>query len=143
MSMKILVPVDGSPCSLRAVSHLTAHASWFREDPEVHLLHVQPPVPLAGALGHVGKETLQQHYREESEPHLVAAKRMLDEAGRSYRLHIHVGLPAPVIVNVAGEIGADLVVMGTHGRSGIAGLVLGSVANHVLQQAPCPVLLVK
>jgi nucleotide-binding universal stress UspA family protein len=143
MSMKILVPVDGSPCSLRAVDHLAGHAGWFRERPEIHLLHVQPPVPIAGALAHVGKETLRAHYEEESRPHLVEPERRLESAGVVPTLHIHVGLPAEVIVKVAGELGADLIVMGTHGRGGLAGLVLGSVANHVLQQAACPVLLVK
>ena len=76
-------------------------------------------------------------------PHLAEASRILDEAGRTYTVHVHVGLAAEVIVRVAGDLTADLVVMGTHGRSGIAGLVLGSVANQVLQQSPCPVLLVK
>ena len=50
MTMKILLPVDGSANSLRAVDHLIAHASWFLEVPEIHLLHVQPPVPIGGAL---------------------------------------------------------------------------------------------
>ena len=143
MTMRILLPVDASPCSLRAVRHLAEHVAWFREVPDIHLLHVQPPVPLAGALGHVGKETLRQHYLEESRPHLAEASRILDEAGRPYMVHVHVGLAAEVIVHVASDLTADLVVMGTHGRSGIAGLVLGSVANQVLQQSPCPVLLVK
>jgi nucleotide-binding universal stress UspA family protein len=143
MSMKILLAVDGSPGSLHAAQHLAAHAAWFREDPEIHLLHVQPPVPIPGALANVGKQTLNDHYREESRPHLVEAQRILDEAGRAHVLHIHVGLPAEVIVKVAGELAVDLVVMGTRGRGGLAGLVLGSVANDVLRQAPCPVLLVK
>ena len=143
MSMRILLPVDGSPCSLRAVAHLAAHVGWFREVPEIHLLHVQPPVPIAGALAHVGKQTLHDHYLEESRPHLREAQNLLDGAGRAHVVHVHVGQPAEVIVNVARELAADLVVMGTHGRGGLAGLVLGSVANHVLQQASCPVLLVK
>jgi nucleotide-binding universal stress UspA family protein len=143
MSLIILLPVDGSPCSLRAVEHLVAHAGWFRDRPEIHLLHVQPPVPIAGALAHVGKETLRAHYEEESRPHVSAARGCLDVAGCPYTLHIHVGLPAEVIVKVAHELGAELVVMGTRGRGGLASLVLGSVANQVLQQAECPVLLVR
>lgn len=143
MSMKILLPVDGSPCSLRAVEHIANHAGWFRERPEIHLLHVQPPVPIAGALAHVGKETLRSHYEEEGRPHAVDAQRRLDAAGCAHTLHLHVGLPAEVIVKVARELGADLIVMGTHGRGGLAGLVLGSIANQVLQKAECPVLLVK
>lgn len=143
MTMKILLPVDGSECSLRAVDHLIAHTAWFREVPEIHLVHVQPPIPLAGALAHVGKETLHSHYREESQSHLVGAQHKLDAAGRLHTTHIHVGQPAEVIARMAHELSCDLVVMGSHGRSGIAGLVLGSVASRVLCLAGCPVLLVK
>jgi nucleotide-binding universal stress UspA family protein len=143
MTMKILLPVDGSANSLRAVDHLIAHAAWFREVPEIHLLHVQPPVPIAGALAHVGKETLHSHYVEESQAHLAGAQQKLAAAGRPHATHIHVGQAAEVIAKVAGELGCDLIVMGTHGRSGVAGLLMGSVASHVLSLAGCPVLLVK
>lgn len=53
------------------------------------------------------------------------------------------GDPAGVIVDVAREHGCDLIVMGTHGRSGLGRLVLGSVAEHVIRHAPCPVLTTK
>ncbi len=143
MTMKILLPVDGSDCSLRAVGHLIAHSAWFREVPEVHLLHVQPPIPIGHSLAHVSKETLHSHYMEESREHLLGAQRRLDAAGRLHTTHIHVGQPAEVIARLASELGCDLIVMGTHGRTGIAGLVMGSVASHVLHMAECPVMLVK
>ena len=50
---------------------------------------------------------------------------------------------AEVIARLAGDLACDLIVMGTHGRTGIAELVMGSVASRVLHLAPCPVLLVK
>jgi nucleotide-binding universal stress UspA family protein len=50
------------------------------------------------------------------------------------------GNPTQVIIEVAGEVGASLIVMGTHGRTGLRRLVLGSVAEQVLRKAPCPVL---
>ena len=143
MTMKILLPVDGSDCSLRAVGHLVAHSAWFREVPEVHLLHVQPPIPIGHALAHVSKETLHSHYMEESREHLLGAQQRLDAAGCFRTTHIHVGQPAEVIARLASELGCDLIVMGTHGRSGIAGLVMGSVASRVLHLAECPVMLVK
>ena len=83
------------------------------------------------------------HYMEESREHLLGAQRRLDAAGRFHTTHIHVGQPAEVIARLAGELGCDLIVMGTHGRSGIAGLVMGSVASRVLHLADCPVMLVK
>jgi nucleotide-binding universal stress UspA family protein len=53
------------------------------------------------------------------------------------------GDPATEILRLAGETKCDLIVMGTHGRTGLTRLVLGSVAEEVLRQAPCPVLAVK
>ena len=143
MAMKILLAVDGSDVALRAVDHLIGHVSWFREMPEIHLLHVQPPIPIGRALAHVSKETLQAHYMDESREHLQEAQQKLDAAGRFHTTHVHVGQAPEVIAKLAGELGCELVVMGSHGRSGIAGLVMGSVATRVLHLAPCPVLLVK
>lgn len=141
--MKMLLPVDGSECALRAVDHLIAHSAWFRDVPEVHLLHVHAPIPIGRVQAHIGKETLQAYYLEESQALLLEAQKKLDAAGRFHTTHIHVGQPAEVIVKMASELGCDLIVVGTLGRSGIAGLVMGSVASRVLHLATCPVLLVK
>jgi len=141
--MKILLPVDGSECALRAVEHLISHSAWFRDLPEIHLLHVHAPIPIGRVQAHVGKETLHAYYLEESQASLLEAQKKLDAAGCSHTTHIHVGQPAEVIAKLAAEQGCDLIVMGTHGRGGIAGLVTGSVANRVLHLASCPVLLVK
>jgi len=141
--MKILLPVDGSECALRAVDHLISHSAWFRDLPEIHLLHVHAPIPIGRVQAHVGKETLHAYYLEESQASLLGAQQKLDVAGCAHTTHIHVGQPAEVIAKLAAEQGCDLIVMGTHGRGGIAGLVTGSVANRVLHLASCPVLLVK
>ena len=143
MTMKILLAVDGSPCALRAVDHLISHVSWFREAPEIHLLHVQPPIPIGRALAHVSKETLHAHYMDESREQLSEAQQKLDAAGGGHTTHIDVGQPAEVIARMAGDLACDLIVMGSHGRSGVVGLVTGSVAARVLHLAPCPVMLVK
>lgn len=143
IAMKVLLPVDGSDCALRAVDHLIAHSEWFREVPEIHLLHVHAPIPIGRVQAHVGKETLHAYYLEESQQALSEAQKKLDAAGRFHTTHIHVGQPAEVIARVAAELGCDLLVMGTLGRGGLAGLVMGSVANRVLHLVSCPVLLVK
>ena len=141
--MKILLPFDGSECALRAVDHMISHSAWFRDLPEIHLLHVHAPIPIGRVQAHVGKETLHAYYLEESQASLLEAQQKLDAAGCAHTTHIHVGQPAEVIAKLAAEQGCDLIVMGTHGRGGIAGLVTGSVANRVLHLASCPVLLVK
>ncbi len=141
--MNILLPVDGSECALRAVDHLIAHAAWYREVPEIHLLHVHRPIPIGRVQAHVGEETLKAYYLEESQASLLAAQQKLDAAGRFHTTHIHVGQPAEIIAKLAKELSCDLIVMGTHGRGAVAGLVMGSVANRLLHSAPCPVMLVR
>lgn len=141
--MKILLPVDGSECSLRAVDHLITHVGWFRDVPEIHLLHVHAPIPIGRVQAHIGKETLHAYYLEEGQEHLVEAQKKLDAAGRFHTTHMHVGQPAEVIARLAEELGCDLIVMGAHGMGALAGLVMGSVATRILHLAPCPVLLVK
>ena len=143
MTMKILLPVDGSECSMRAVDHLLTHISWFREVPEIHLLHVHPPIPIGRVQAHIGKETLHEYYREDSQEHLTAAQARLDAAERFHTTHIHVGKPAEVISKMAGDLQCDLIIMGAHGRGALANMVMGSVASRVLHLASCPVLLVK
>ena len=141
--MKVLLPVDGSDCSLRAVEHLLTHVSWFREVPEIHLLHVHAPIPIGRVQAHIGAETLHAYYREESELALAAAEQRLQAAGQTLVRHIHVGQAAEVISKVAAELGCELIIMGSHGRSAVAGLLMGSVATQVLHLSACPVLLVK
>lgn len=143
MSINILLPVDGSACALRAVDHLIAHAGWYREAPEIHLLHVHPPIPLGRVQAHVGKETLQAYYLEESQAQLAEARQKLEAAGCRLVVHAHVGQTAEVIVHQAEALACDLIVMGSHGRGALAGLVVGSVASRVLHLSPVPVLLVK
>lgn len=143
MTMKILLPVDGSAASLRAVEHLLAKKEWFREMPEIHLLHVHLPIPVGRIQAHVSKETLEAHYREEGQAVISAAEERMRAAGVDFVPHIHVGQPAEVIAREAAALACDLIVMGTHGRGGVAGLVMGSVASRVVHLANCPVLLVK
>lgn len=141
--MKILVPVDGSACALRAVEQLIAHGDWFRETPEIHLLNVHAPIPLGRVQAHIGKETLHEYYLEESRAQLVDAEKKLDAAGFVYNKHVHVGQAAELIAKMASELACDLVIMGTHGRSAVAGLVMGSVASRAVHLLTCPVMLVK
>ena len=121
--MKILLPADGSACSLRAVDQLIAHIDCLREVPEIHLLHVHLPIPIGRVQAHVG-ETLHAYYLEEGSSNCRQRSRKLDAAGRFHTTHIHVGQPAEVIGKMAAELDCDLIVMGTHGRGPVAGLVM-------------------
>lgn len=141
--MKILMAVDGSACSLRAVAQVVALAGELRSAPELHLLHVHPEIPDARVRQHVPHGDLERYYREESLTQLADAEAALKAAGLAFARHIHVGDASAIIARQAAEHGCDYIVMGTHGRSALAEAVLGSVSHHVLQQARCPVLLVK
>jgi len=140
---KILIPVDGSACSDRAVAQLIEHAAWFRETPEIHLLHVHPPIPVGRVQQHIGHETLAAYYREESEALLASAEALLNDAGLAFTRHIHVGPTAEVIAKLAAELECDIVFMGTHGRGALPAALLGSVASKVLHLADRPVMLAK
>jgi nucleotide-binding universal stress UspA family protein len=131
--MNILLCVDGSACSDRAVESLITHVGWFREPPQIHLLHVHPPIPVGGVQQHVGHDTVQAYYREEGEAQLAGARRRLDQAGLAYVVHLHVGLPAAVITHQAEQLACDLICLGAHGRSALSSALLGSVTASVLQ----------
>ena len=142
-AMKILLAVDGSASAGRAVAEVVATAGELRALPEIHLLHIQPPIPDARVQQHVGHGRLEAYYREQSQPHLAAAEAALTAAGLPFVRHIHVGDAAEIIAKLAAEYGCDRIVMGTNGRSALVDVVLGSVSHRVLRLAPCPVLLVK
>lgn len=141
--MKILLAVDGSEISLRAVRSLIDHVQWFADKPAVHLLTVHPPIPVGLATQHVGQAALERYYREEGETTLAAARQLLDAAHLPHTPHIHVGEPAAIIVKLAGELGCDLICMGSHGHGVLQNAILGSVATRVLHLARVPVLLAK
>jgi nucleotide-binding universal stress UspA family protein len=141
--LKVLVPVDGSECAGRAVDFLVKHAGWYKDGVEIHLLTVHLPIPSGPALAAIGKDKVNQYYRDEGLETLKPARARLDAAKLAYDHHIGVGEPAEVIAQYAKEKGVDQVVMGTHGRGQVGAAFLGSVATKVIQRTPVPVLLVK
>lgn len=141
--MKILAALDGSDVSLAALRTLIVQSGWYREPPQLHLLYVHPPIPMALATQHVDRATLDAHYREEGEQALARARAELDAAGLPYTAHIHVGPVAESIVKRARELGCELICMGTHGRGAVGNALLGSTVAKVLHLSPLPVLLDK
>jgi len=140
--LKVLVPVDGSEAALRAVSHLAKIASWYRDPLEIHLLNVQ--YPLHGDVRvFLDDEQVQGFHHEEGLKALEAARGVLDAAALRYLFHVGVGDPAAVIAEYAREKGCDQIVMGSQGRSALAGLLMGSVATKVIHLSDTPVLLVR
>lgn len=139
--MKILFPTDGSAHSLAALRRLVSHLNWFAETPQIALINVHPHLPYARAVAWVGKDAATRYYAEESSAALAPAGAALAESGIRYEQVAKIGEPAHEIVNYAAEWNADLVAMGRHGHSNIAGLLMGSVAQKVLATVSVPVLL--
>ena len=140
--MKIIVPVDGSVYSNNAVSFITHRTSLIGKDPTIVLVNVQPHLP-ARALGFASPETLQVFYKEEFDKTLGEARKILQNAGMKYEEVTVVGNPADMIAFEAEKLGADLIVMGSHGHTAMAGLLFGSVTNGVLAQTKTPVLVLR
>jgi nucleotide-binding universal stress UspA family protein len=138
--MKILVAVDGSKPSLKAVQLLIDHADWYRSRPEVELVTVHLPVP---SVRHLNKAQVEKYYAEEGEAMLAAAKKKLDAAGVAYEAHVLVGPVAETLVKHAKDKRCDVIYIGTRGMTAVGAALLGSTATKVLNIAETPVLLVK
>lgn len=140
---KILCPVDFSEPSEEAVRYAVSLADRLHAE-EVLLLHVyQPPHYLLpeGAIT-VDPETIQE-IRTHLSRELEALAKRYSGHGVAVSAHLADGLPHEVIVEKVGELGASMVVMGTHGRSGLRHFILGSVAEKVVRLAPVPVCTVR
>lgn len=139
---RILVAVDGSESSDRAVAHLLKKLGWYKEKVEVHLLNVQAALP-SDVSRFITADKLQDFHKEQGERTLASARRILDGAKVAYVTHIGIGEPAHVIAHYAGEKAIDQIVMGTRGLGSVAGLVMGSVTTKVVSLTDVPVLLIK
>lgn len=137
--LRILIPIDGSENSLRAVRFLIKKAALFREPLDIHLLNAQHPFP--GTIRGVQREAQKEHH-DEGLRMLAGARKLLDDAGVRYEHHIIVGEAPWVISQFVTDHGIDQVVMGARGLGTVAGLLLGSVTTKVLHLVPVPVLLV-
>jgi nucleotide-binding universal stress UspA family protein len=133
----ILVPHDYGETSAAAAEYAMGLARVFGAD--VWFLHVADLPPfndyLGAELGVDGAAT--NDVRE----HIHGGGSSAGATGTRY--FVRSGLPAPEITRFAHENPVDLIVMGTHGRAGVAHMVLGSVAERVVRTAPCPVLTVR
>ena len=137
----ILVAVDGSPNSDRAVGHAIELVAGGLAT-EIHLLNVQPN--LRGAIAtFVNREQIDSYHREEGNKALVSAIGLAEKASIAAKVHIGVGRQGEVVRDFVKKLGANMVVMGTRGHTGLSGVLLGSVAQDVIAHVDVPVTLVK
>lgn len=140
--LKILVPVDGSENSQRAVAEAVRFAGNSKEPVELHLLNVQLPVVSGDVKMFVGRDAVEAYYRDEGDKALATACTLLAKSGVTHVHHIGVGPIAETIAAYVKDQGCAQVIMGTRGLGSVAGLLLGSVATKVLHLVEVPVTLV-
>jgi universal stress protein A len=140
---QILVPTDFSECSQKAVEYALAFARQFGAS--LTLLHVLEPVPYPAGSDYMLGEVQNLHAKIEDEAHvrLMDLVRTGIEPDISAAPMIRIGIAWQEITEVARERDIDLIIIGTHGYTGLKHLVLGSTAEKVVRHAPCPVLTVR
>ncbi|KNH26928.1 hypothetical protein ACS77_12235 [Pseudomonas syringae] len=142
---KILVAVDGSEHSERAVRYLIGliqDGGLLGGSVEVHLVNVQPLLPTRIAQDMAGDE-LDRYYDEKSAEDLQKAIALLQQEGIAFTIHMLQGDAASKIIAASQSLGCDSIILGSHGNGFLAGIFLGSVAAKVVQLSNIPITLVK
>jgi nucleotide-binding universal stress UspA family protein len=142
MYKKILVPLDGSEISESILDHVVTIATGCQV-PEVILVRVRQPLDkdVSQILDpHIAKD-LDETYEEEAGRYLGKIAAKLRKKGVAVKTVVLSGNPAEKIIEYSHNSGVELIIMSTHGRSGISRWVLGSVADKIIRQSEVPVLI--
>jgi len=142
---RVLVPTDFSDYSRPAMIHGCAMAARF--EAELHLLHVVPdPAMLIPEAAAFSVETMQAQSETLVNDAQAALQKLPPDGWENKRAiirEVRVGAAFMEIIDYAREASIDLIVIGTHGRSGLMHVLMGSVAERIVRKSPCPVLTVK
>ena len=138
----ILVPIDFSASSEETLRRAIAFAQQF--DARLVLLHAvsAPVVPAAAPYAVASLDVPLEQARGTAEAEMQALVQRTAFNGVAYETQIATGFPGETICSYADRAGADLIIMSTHGRTGLAHVLIGSVAEHVVWHALSPVLVV-
>jgi len=139
--MKILLPVDGSEYTRRMLAYLAAHDELVAPGHQFIAFTAVAPIP-GHAARFLERGMLDEYYRSQADEVLKPIERFAAMQGWNIEARHAVGHAAQAIAEFAQAERPDLIVMGTHGHSALASMVLGSVANGVLARCKLPVLLV-
>jgi len=140
---KILVPIDFSSHSKHALQHALAYAKQFTA--ELILIYVVEPTiyPADLSFGQVAFPNFEKDLRNRGKEELDSlAQSVIGKAAKSKTL-IRTGKPFLEILSVAEEEEVDLIIIATHGHTGVEHLLFGSTAEKVVRKATCPVLVVR
>jgi universal stress protein A len=137
---RILVPIDFSAGSLKALASACDLGQRFGA--ELVLLHVVEPIYVPDPYVAASPEVLETRWNA-AKMEMARLRADLERQGRRVRTLVRDGAPSQIIVDTARSTDTDLIVMGTHGRTGLAHMWIGSVAEKVVRTAGCPVLTVR
>ena len=137
---KILVPVDFSDCSKKALQYAIPFVRQFAA--ELILLHVAQRYLPSGELASLSTEFMQRELCDTGEKGLAALQQSL-AADVPCKTVLRVGQAHTEIIDAARELEVDLIILSTHGRTGLAHVFLGSTAERIVRHARCPVLIVR
>jgi nucleotide-binding universal stress UspA family protein len=140
---KILVPTDFSKAAEHALERAVELAKLAQG--EIHLMHAYELPTKVGAVDvplAIPQEFFDQ-MRDTAQRYVDEGVKRASAQGVKVYGYLTCATPARAILDAADEIGADLIVMGTHGHTGIKHLLLGSVAERIVRLAHCPVMTVK
>ena len=137
---KIVVPVDFSVHSRRALDEASGLARKYGA--ELHLMHCYPLMPTLDLYGVQIPPALDLEVRRAARRRMAEWRDSVHAAGVAAEQHLSANPPSEEILRLSGKIGADLIVIGTRGLSGLQRWLLGSVAERTVRMAPCPVLTV-
>ena len=142
MGKRILVPIDGSEQSKEALEHVLTEFPGG----DITVINVIDPIDV-GYTSTVGMPGYSEEWYEESKESAEAlfetAQETADEYGVTLSTTTELGRPSQTIVEYAEENDFDQIVMGSHGRSGVSRILLGSVAETVVRRSPMPVTVVR
>lgn len=141
---RVLMGTDFSDYSKEALDDAILLAKQFGA--ELYLLHVfDVPTYIPGVASVSGPEVFEwiRTFREEEQKRLESLAEQVRQRGVAVHPILKEGVPFREILKAAKEISADLIVLGTHGRTGLDRLMMGSVAERVVRRSPCRILLVR
>lgn len=145
MIKKILFPADGSKCSDKAFRYALEIAEKFGA--ELVIINVMDSRIVASAeMAYLDEKFLnmvQQNAKDEANKIFSRLGRECQQAGIKYSSQMLSGIPFEQIIDFATDNKVDIIIMGTHGRTGLARMLLGSTAEKVIRKAHCPVLTVR
>ncbi len=140
---RIVVPMDFSDTAIKALQYAVPFAVAFGA--EVVLVHVTQVFSVPVELGYMPPDLVETQQELMDSARAGLEKLCRDEIGSRTRsvVQVRAGVPWQEIVAAAGETNTDLIILATHGYTGVKHALLGSVAERVVRLAPCPVLVVR